>query len=108
MKRSLIIALFSSILIVKVIFSLSTLYFHCENGQNLNALIMQIEIEHEEPACEDLNKTTVKFISSNYSKYQSLLNYYNSVVQEQTNYINHYPINLQFTFEAIQPPEFAS
>ncbi len=66
---------------------------------------MQLEIEHEEPVSEDINKPSFKYITSNISKQQSLLNYYNSVVQSQTNYINHYPLNLQFTFEAIQPPD---
>lgn len=70
---------------------------------------MQVEIEHEEPATEEPNKLSTKFYSFSTTKSQELLKkYYNTVVQAQTHFINHYPLNTQYTFEVIQPPEMYS
>jgi hypothetical protein len=106
-KRNIIIALFSSIFFIKIALCIGTLYFQCENEQLMNSLIMQLEIEHEDHSSDDLNKSFSKEAKLTKSLSLNDLNnkHYEAVLQAYVLFTNHYPLDVQYTFEVIQPPE---
>lgn len=75
----------------------------------MNSLIMQLEIEHEDHAAEDCKETIEK--ESKYTK-SSTLEFLNNkqleaALQAFVLFANHYPLDVQYTFELMQPPEQA-
>lgn len=106
-KRNYIIALFSSIIFMKVALCMGTLYFQCDDEKLMNSLIMQLEIEHEDHTSEDQAKFISKDPKINKSTNLYHLNnkHIEAVLQAYVLFTNHYPLDVQYTFEAIQPPE---
>lgn len=108
--KGLIIALFTSVLLLKVVLCVSTVYLKCTNQNLMNALIMQIEIEHDEPSTEELDDSLIK----KYNITHSNLNFGNTAngvdiyLIHYNVYENLYPINSDYTKIVTPPPEFYS
>ncbi len=88
---------------------MGTLYFQCENEKLMNSLIMQLEIEHEDHTTDDLSKFFSKEAKLTKSLSLNSLNnkHFEAVLQAHVLFTNHYPLDVQYTFEAIQPPDQA-
>jgi hypothetical protein len=109
-KRQAIILLFSSIFFLKVAFCVGTLYFSCDNQKLMNSLIMQLEIEHDETSSEETKELLSKEFKFTQSKNLNELNnkQLNSAIQAYLLFTNHYPLDVHYTTEEIQPPELLS
>jgi hypothetical protein len=106
-RKSYIIALFSSIFLVKVALCLATLCFQSNNDQLMNSLIMQVEIEHDDHSSENTKEVFAK--ESKYTK-QIILDtfnakHYESGINHFIGFSNLYPINSIYSEIVTPPPE---
>ena len=106
-NKSLIIALFSSIFVVKVVLCLATVYFQCNNEKIMNSLIMQVEIEHEDHSNENVKDVFAKDVK--YTNLNVLVSFnskqYDSYINSYIDFSYLYPINSSYTDVVTPPPE---
>ncbi len=106
-RKSYIIALFSSIFLVKVSLCVATLCFQSNDNRIMNSLIMQVEIEHDDHSNENTKEVFAK--ESKYTK-QIILDtfnaqHYESTINKFLGFSNLYPINSIYSKIVTPPPE---